>query len=203
MGRRRPLRRVSCTVLTSNPCDCTPYCKEQSRACTPTPLSDGLTLISVPRSKSARGSRGDAPYETLAALPGFVGFPHPLSAAPCPARAEGQPYRPLLQRVAQALQVGLGAPDLGDEALVGHVEAAHVQHVVDGFHFLHLDGAGVDGLGGFTQHLPQVVLCFVKHLGKDKRGHFSGVSAGHLTLSRESLPTGGGELQAAALPGDS
>lgn len=42
------------------------------------------------------------------------------------------------------MQIGLGTPDLGDEALVGHVEAAHVQHVVNGFHLLHLDDAAVD-----------------------------------------------------------
>lgn len=52
------------------------------------------------------------------------------------------------------MQVSLGTPDLGDEALVGHVEAAHVQHVVNGLHLLHLDDVAVDGFGGFTQHLP-------------------------------------------------
>lgn len=63
-------------------------------------------------------------------------------------------YRTFLQRLAQAWQVCFGAPDLGDEALVGHVEAAHVEHVVNGFHFLHLDGPAVDGLRSFAQHLP-------------------------------------------------
>lgn len=52
------------------------------------------------------------------------------------------------------MQIGLRTPDFGDEALVGHVEAAHVQHVVNGFHLLHLDDVAVDGFGGFTQHLP-------------------------------------------------
>lgn len=64
------------------------------------------------------------------------------------------PYRPLLERPAQVVQVGLGTPDFSDEALVGHVEAAHVQHVVNGFHLLHLDDVAVDGFGGFTQYLP-------------------------------------------------
>lgn len=62
--------------------------------------------------------------------------------------------RAVLECPAQVVQVGLGTPDLSDEALVGHVEAAHVQHVVNGLHLLHLDDVAVDGLGGFTQHLP-------------------------------------------------
>lgn len=66
----------------------------------------------------------------------------------------GPPHRALLQRPSQLVQISLRTPDLGDEALVGHVEAAHVQHVVNGFHLLHLDHAAVDRLGGFTQHLP-------------------------------------------------
>lgn len=72
-------------------------------------------------------------------------------------RGEGRgepPHRALLQCPSQLVQISLRTPDLGDEALVGHVEAAHVQHVVNGFHLLHLDHTAVDRLGGFTQHLP-------------------------------------------------
>ena len=56
----------------------------------------------------------------------------------------GPPHRALLQRPSQLMQISLRTPDLSDEALVGHVEAAHVQHVVNGFHLLHLDHAAVD-----------------------------------------------------------
>lgn len=113
-------------------------------------------------------------------LPSFTApgrdFSHCPSAAPAPTPTPAlpdkvrRPYRALLQRAPQALQVGLRAPDFSDEALVCHVEAAHVQNVVNGFHFLHLDDTGVDRFGGFTQHLPQIVLRFVKHLGKDRGG---------------------------------
>lgn len=58
----------------------------------------------------------------------------------------GQTHRAFLQRPTQGRQVIYGAPHLCDQALVGNVEAAQVEDVVDGLHLLHLDHPRVHGL---------------------------------------------------------
>lgn len=113
------------------------------------------------RSARERGHAGPPPPPRVRGVspePALAGTLGPL-----------RPYRAVLERTPQARQVGLGAPDLGDEALVGDVEAAQVQHVVNGLHLLHLDGARVDRLGGLAQHLPQIVLGLVQHLARTDR----------------------------------
>lgn len=72
--------------------------------------------------------------------------------------------RTLFQRPPQVCQVADGTPDLGDETLVGDVEAAQVQDVIDGLHLLHLHHPGVGRLRSLLQNLPQVILSAVKHL---------------------------------------
>lgn len=75
-----------------------------------------------------------------------------------------QTHRAFLQRPPQGRQVVHGAPHLRYQALVGDIEAAQVEDVVNGFHLLHLDHPRVHGLRGLVQHLPQVVLSAVKDL---------------------------------------
>lgn len=61
-------------------------------------------------------------------------------------------------------EVPHGAPDLGDEALLGDVEAALVEDEVDGLHLLHLHPPGGQRQHHLVQHLRQVLLRLLQHL---------------------------------------
>lgn len=68
------------------------------------------------------------------------------------------------ERKLDGVQVSDGAPDLGDQALLGDVYVAKVQRVVDGLHFAHFDEPDPDVLGSGLQHPLPVVLGLVQNL---------------------------------------
>ena len=70
----------------------------------------------------------------------------------------------MLQGQSDAPQVLLGAPALGDQALVGDVHVAEVQRVVDGLQLAHLDEPDPQAVGGRCQDALAVVLCLDQDL---------------------------------------
>lgn len=62
------------------------------------------------------------------------------------------------------VHVGDGAPHLGDQTLLGDVDVAQVEGVVDGLHLPHLDEPHSDRLGGGLQDPLPVILGLVQHL---------------------------------------
>ena len=74
-------------------------------------------------------------------------------------------YRAAAQGELDGVQVGHGAPHLGDQTLLGHVDVAQVERVVDGLHLPHLDEPHAHRLGGRLEHPLPVVLSLVQDLG--------------------------------------
>lgn len=70
-------------------------------------------------------------------------------------------HRPPPQSKLDGVQVGDGTPHLGDQTLLGHVDVAEVESVVDGLHFPHFDEPHPDGLGCSLQDPLPVVLSLV------------------------------------------
>lgn len=66
------------------------------------------------------------------------------------------------------VEVGDGAPDLCDQALLGHVDVAQVQGVVDGLHLAHLDEPDTDVLSSCLQDPLAVILCLIENLLGEK-----------------------------------
>lgn len=62
------------------------------------------------------------------------------------------------------VHVGDGAPHLGDQTLLGDVDVAQVEGVVDGLHLPHLDEPHSDRLGGGLKDPLPVILGLVQHL---------------------------------------
>lgn len=62
------------------------------------------------------------------------------------------------------VHVGDGAPHLGDQTLLGDVDVAQVEGVVDGLHLPHLDEPHSDRLRGGLQDPLPVILGLVQHL---------------------------------------
>ena len=74
-------------------------------------------------------------------------------------------YRAAAQGELDGVQVGHGAPHLSDQTLLGHVDVAQVERVVDGLHLPHLDEPHAHRLGGRLEHPLPVVLSLVQDLG--------------------------------------
>ena len=66
------------------------------------------------------------------------------------------------------VEVGHGAPALGDETLLGDVQVEHVERVVDGLDLTHLDEPHLDVLSSRHQHAVTVVLGLTEHLSTRK-----------------------------------
>lgn len=74
-------------------------------------------------------------------------------------------HRSIFQGSPQGGNVIHWTPNFSNQTLVGHVETALVQYVVNSLHLLHLDGPGVDRFRSFNQNLLQVVLRPMENLG--------------------------------------
>lgn len=73
-------------------------------------------------------------------------------------------HRPSAESELDGVQVRDGTPHLSNQTLLGDVDVAQVERVVDGLHLPHLDEPHPHGLGGGLQHSLTVVLCLVQHL---------------------------------------
>lgn len=92
------------------------------------------------------------------------------TGGPQAAPAAAGTHRALAQGVLHLGEVPHGAPDLGDEALLGDVQAALVEDEVDGLHLLHLHPPRGQRLHHLVQHLRQVLLRLLQHLRVPKKG---------------------------------
>lgn len=99
-------------------------------------------------------------------------------------------YRSLAQGVLHLGEVPHGAPDLGDEALLGDIEAALVEDEVDGLHLLHLHPPGGQRQHHLVQHLRQVLLRLLQHL----QAPGTGQGPGRGLLARPPSPPYGAQL---------
>ena len=95
---------------------------------------------------------------------GRGGGPSGRDCAPRPAAPAT--HHALLQCPLDAHGVGHREPDLGDDALLGDVDVAQVQDVVDGLHLLHFRGPGVPAGSRFLQEALTVRLCLRDDLGQ-------------------------------------
>lgn len=86
------------------------------------------------------------------------------SSCPCP--APPATHHALLQCLLDAPGVCHREPDLSDDALLGDIDVAHVQDVINGLHLLHLDHPGVPVGSRFLQEALTVRLCLCYNLGK-------------------------------------
>lgn len=86
--------------------------------------------------------------------------------SPFPFPAPPATHHALLQRLLDAPGVGHREPDLSDDALLGDIDVAHVQDVIDGLHLLHLDHPGVPVGSRFLQEALTVRLGLCYNLGK-------------------------------------
>lgn len=84
--------------------------------------------------------------------------------ASIPAPAPSATHHALLQRPLDAPGVCHREPDLGNGALLGDVNVAHVQDVVNGLHLLHFNGPGVPVGSCFLQEALTVRLCLCDDL---------------------------------------
>lgn len=84
-------------------------------------------------------------------------------------------HHALLQRLLDVPGVCHWEPDLGDDALLGDVNVAHIQDMVDGLHLLHFDDPGVPVGGCFLQEALPVRLCLGNDLAESKKRKTIGV----------------------------
>lgn len=75
-------------------------------------------------------------------------------------------HHALLQRLFDASSICHWEPDLSDDALLGDINIAHVQDVVNGLHLLHLGDPGVPVGSCFLQQALAVRFCLCDDLGK-------------------------------------
>lgn len=73
-------------------------------------------------------------------------------------------HRSIFQGSPQGGNVIDGTPHFSNQTLVGNIETALVQDVINGLHLLHLDDPGVYRFRSFNQDLLQVVLCPMENL---------------------------------------
>lgn len=97
-----------------------------------------------------------------------------------PVPAPSATHHALLQRPLDAPSVCHREPDLGDGTLLGDVDVAHVQDVVNGLHLLHFDGPGVPVGSCFLQEALAVRLCLCDDLHQEQHTEKQG------TLTRSS-----------------
>lgn len=74
----------------------------------------------------------------------------------------------MLQGLLNVSSVCYWEPDLGNDALLGDVNVAHVQHMVDGLHLLYFDDPGVPVGSCFLQQALSVRLCLGNDLSRTK-----------------------------------
>lgn len=91
----------------------------------------------------------------------FVFFPQRKPALQCDSSVS---HRSPAQGELDGVQVGHGTPHFGDQTLLGHVDVAQVEGVVDGLHLPHLDEPHPHRLGGGLQDPLPVVFRLVQHL---------------------------------------
>lgn len=84
-------------------------------------------------------------------------------------------HRSPAQGELDGVQVGHGTPHLSDQTLLGHVDVAQVEGVVDGLHLPHLDEPHPHRLGGGLQDPLPVVLRLVQHLVRGRGGGGGGL----------------------------
>lgn len=83
-------------------------------------------------------------------------------------------HRPPTQSELDGVQIRDGAPHLGDQTLLRHVDVAEVESVVDGLHLPHFDEPHSDGLGCSLQDPLPVVLSLVQHLWEQTKSSGGG-----------------------------
>lgn len=87
-------------------------------------------------------------------------------------------HHALLQGLLNVSSVCHWEPDLGNDALLGDVNVARVQHVVDGLHLLDFDDPGVPVGSGFLQEALSVRLCLGNDLSKIKNRKTTSIHGG-------------------------
>lgn len=77
-------------------------------------------------------------------------------------------HRAPSERKLDGVEVSNGAPDLCDQTLLGHVDVAQVQGVVNGLHLPHFDEPDSDVLSSCLQDPLAVILCLIENLMGEK-----------------------------------